>query len=74
MFAMAVVLVVSEDCVGYCTVRDNLDGAVVVLQQFGREFGSGVAVNGAIDTHHATHKRSDGAHIVRHYNYRHSLR
>lgn len=52
----AVVFVVGQNGVGNGAVRDNLDGAVVVLQEFGGQFGSGVAVNGAIDAHHTSHK------------------
>lgn len=73
IFNLLAVVVVGEYCVGDCAVTDELDGAVVVLQQLGRELGRVVAMHGAIDTHYTFHIRGDSANIVRHNHNRHML-
>ena len=52
----AVVGVVGENGVGNSAVGNDLNGAVVVFQELGREFGGIVAVHGAIDAHNALYK------------------
>ena len=47
------VIVAGENGVGDIVVEDHLDRAVVVLQEFGGELGSGVAMNGAVDANNA---------------------
>ena len=57
-------VVAGEDGVGDIVVEDHLDRAVVVLQEFRGEIGSGVAVYGAIDADDTPHNRGNCTNIV----------
>lgn len=58
------VIVAGENGVGDIVVEDHLDRAVVVLQEFGGELGSGVAMNGAVDADNTPHNRGNCTYIV----------
>lgn len=62
-----------QNSVWNVSVRDNLDRAVVVLQLLGSDDVRVVAMNGAIHADNALHHTCNGAQIVRHHNYRHTL-
>ena len=66
-------VVMLQDRVWNVSVRDNLDRAVVVLQLLGSDDVRVVAMNGAIHADNALHHTCNGAQIVRHHNYRHTL-
>ena len=54
-------------------VADQLDGAVVVLQQLGCKLDCVVAMDGAIHAHDTLYIRGDGANVVGHNYYGHTL-
>lgn len=66
-------VVMLQNCVRNVSVRDDLDRAVVVLQLLGSDDVRVVAMYGAIHADNALHNARDGAQIVRHHNYRHTL-
>lgn len=66
-------VVMFQNCVWNVSVRDNLDRAVVVLQLLGSDDVRVVAMNGTIHANNALHHTCNGAQIVRHHNYRHTL-